>query len=75
MFSKIRKLTNLRERNDCGATATEYMIVLVLVAVLSIGLWRVFGETVKTALFDTNENVAGELNDYGTGEALSTDSP
>lgn len=68
MFSKIRKLTNLRERNDCGATATEYMIVLVLVAVLAIGVWNTFGHTIKDALTNTNSTVDLTLDD-ATDEA------
>ena len=52
-----RSLTLLRDTR--GLSTVEYVIILVLVAVLAIGTWRTFGSTVKAKITESNTAVEG----------------
>jgi len=48
-------------RQSRGLSTVEYVVVLVLVLCISLGAWRIFGESVRKAL----SNSADELGDLG----------
>jgi Flp pilus assembly pilin Flp len=39
-------------RDEAGLSTVEYVILLALVAVVSIGTWQAFGERIETAITD-----------------------
>ena len=46
-----------RWNDDAGVAATEYIIILVLVAVAAIAGWQFFGEAIKDLLTESTTNV------------------
>jgi Flp pilus assembly pilin Flp len=42
-----------------GLTTVEYVIVLVLIAVVGIGVWRTFGKNLSTKISDAANSVQG----------------
>lgn len=44
-------------RRSRGLSTVEYVVVLVLLACVAIGTWRFFGNSVKTAIFHSNEQL------------------
>jgi len=55
--SQGRPLTLLGDTR--GLSTVEYVIILVLVAVLAIGTWRTFGSSVKTKITESTTAVDG----------------
>src|SRR5690554_3972209 len=47
--------------NRRGATATEYIVMIVLVALFVLGIIRVFGDTVKDKYMRANSELTGTL--------------
>lgn len=47
--------------NRRGATATEYIVMIVLVALFVLGIIRVFGDTVKDKYLRANSELSGTL--------------
>ena len=60
-------LTLLRDTR--GLSTVEYVIILVLVAVLAIGTWRTFGSSVKKKITDSTTAVDGLSADDGKTKA------
>jgi Flp pilus assembly pilin Flp len=57
-------------RDSRGLSTVEYVIVLVLLACVAIGAWRLFGASVKSAVTSgTTELAELESADYGPGSA------
>lgn len=54
---------SLRElhTNESGATATEYIVLLVLVACFVIGAVKTFGGTVSTKYDEANDKLLSDL--------------
>lgn len=52
---------NLRDllANTEGLTTVEYIIILVLIAVLAIGVWRTFGSSVRQQVSYSTGQVDG----------------
>ncbi|MEK6606755.1 MAG: hypothetical protein AABZ30_03755 [Myxococcota bacterium] len=46
-----------RWNDDAGVAATEYIIILVLVAVAAIGVWRLFGKEIRDVLENATDSV------------------
>ena len=53
--AQAHSLTLLRDTR--GLSTVEYVIILVLIAVLAIGVWRQFGTTVRKQITDSNTSV------------------
>jgi type VI secretion system secreted protein VgrG len=71
-------MQRVRQRaRERGLSTVEYVIVLVLVAAVAIGAWRVFGDSVKQALghADSKLQVLGELDLGGGGPSPSQPAP
>lgn len=51
-----RPLRNLSE-DELGLSTVEYIIILVLIAVLAIGVWREFGESVQLQVAVSTDKV------------------
>ncbi len=56
-MNKIRNMMARLQiaRDERGLSTVEYVIILVLVAVMSIGVWRTFGTKVYTRVSDSNK--------------------
>ncbi len=51
-------------RDERGLSAVEYVIVLVLIAAASVGIWQLLGNTVKSKLNDAYVTIR-EMNGNG----------
>jgi len=61
-------------RRSRGLSTVEYVVILVLMACVAIGAWRIFGSNVKKAIFNSSEqldSLATPLDDFGPGVADS----
>ena len=58
-----RSLALLRDTR--GLSTVEYVIILVLIAVLAIGTWRTFGNAVKKQITDSSTSVEKLREDDG----------
>jgi Flp pilus assembly pilin Flp len=47
--------------NEDGATATEYIILLILIACVAIAVVKLFGETVREKFQNANDGVQNEV--------------
>jgi Flp pilus assembly pilin Flp len=63
LMNRVRSLVSGRAlfRDERGLSTVEYVIILVLIAVLGIGVWRTFGEKLRAKI------------DYSTGEVEHID--
>ncbi|HKO89766.1 MAG TPA: hypothetical protein VJU61_01360, partial [Polyangiaceae bacterium] len=64
-------------RRSRGLSTVEFVVILVLLACVAIGAWRIFGKSVKQAVFNSSEQI-GELSsiqadDLGPGVSGSED--
>lgn len=48
--------------DESGATATEYVILLILIACFVIAIVNLFGDTVSEKFNDANEGVQNQVN-------------
>ncbi len=55
---KKRNLRALLENTE-GLSTVEYVIILILIAVVGITAWRTFGNTVVTKINSGNSQVSG----------------
>ena len=51
--------------DEDGATATEYIIMLILIACLVIAIVKVFGETIQNKFDDASEDVKTRVDFNG----------
>lgn len=76
MNSKLRNLMTKLSRDQKGLSTVEYVVLLVLIVVMSVALWNVFGNTVADKLLNSAIEFDSEVqtNVAGTGEtATGTD--
>ncbi len=52
-------LTQSLARDQRGLTTVEYVIVLVLIAVVGIGVWRTFGQNLSAKINEAASSVQG----------------
>lgn len=45
--------------DDTGLSTVEYIIILILIAVVSISLWKTFGESVEFRVRQGTTNING----------------
>ena len=58
----LKRLRVLRLLSDTrGLTTVEYVIVLAMIAVMSVGLWKTFGGNIKTYLDNSNKKIGDEM--------------
>jgi pilus assembly protein Flp/PilA len=61
----MSNLSNLIYRfhsDEGGATATEYIILLILIACVAIAIVKTFGATIKEKFQNANDGVQSEVN-------------
>ncbi len=60
-MNKIRNMMARLQiaRDERGLSTVEYVIILVLVAVMSIGVWRTFGNKVYARVGTANKAMEG----------------
>jgi len=75
--SKFSRVSWLRRRSrQRGLSTVEYVIVLVLIAAVAIGAWRLFGDQVRRALGNATSRLEGlSAEDLGTGGPGGTGAP
>jgi Flp pilus assembly pilin Flp len=47
--------------DERGLSTVEYVIILVLIAAAGVGLWKMFGETVKGKITGATETIDREV--------------
>lgn len=57
-MQKFKNLAIALHNDEDGATATEYIILLVLIAVFVIFIVSIFGQTVNQKFREANDSVA-----------------
>lgn len=60
-MNTIKNLLVALHSDEDGATATEYIILLILIACFVIAIVKVFGKTVSTKFNDANQHVQTEV--------------
>jgi Flp pilus assembly pilin Flp len=55
-------------RNTRGLSTVEYVIILVLVAVMAIGTWKKFGGTVVGKVSDSTKTIETEVTPSNSGK-------
>ena len=55
----MKKNTRALVRNTEGLSTVEYVIILMLIAVVGIVAWRTFGNTVVSKINNGNSQVSG----------------
>lgn len=62
-LNDLRRKIALRQfaEDEAGLSTVEYIIILILIAVLAIGVWRSFGQAVQ----DQVETSTGEIEGLG----------
>jgi Flp pilus assembly pilin Flp len=54
---KSKRVKRSLLRDNRGLTTVEYIIILCLIAVVGFGVWKKFGETVKTKVGGSTDRV------------------
>ena len=62
MKNEIKDLLLALHNDEDGAGATEYIILLILIACVVIAIVKAFGSTVSTKFNEANQSVTGEVN-------------
>ena len=60
------------KRNDAGQGMTEYIIIVALVAISSIGVMTVFGNDVRSLFGAATNAMAGDTNVQNTAKRAPT---
>lgn len=56
----IQKAKNSQlAKDEEGLTTVEYIIILILIAVLAIAVWRSFGDSVRAKVSYSNTQIQG----------------
>ena len=53
MNNKLRNLVNKLSRDQRGLSTVEYVVLLVLIVVMAVALWNVFGNTLSDKLLES----------------------
>ena len=61
MVSQVKRAMLALHEDESGATMTEYIILLILLACAIIGIVSTFGSTVYEKFSDANEEVRREV--------------
>lgn len=67
-MEKIRNILNALRADERGLSTVEYVIILVLVAVLGIGVWRSLGGTIRAQVSDSTTQLDGLGSEQGGDE-------
>jgi Flp pilus assembly pilin Flp len=68
-MKKVRRAVGAESvlSDERGLTTVEYVIILVLIAVLAITVWRNFGDAVKGQVDTSTNDINGLRSGNGTG--------
>ncbi len=64
-MNALKNLLAAFHSDEDGATATEYIILLILIACFVIAIVKVFGKTVSQKFTDANDTVTKEVQITG----------
>jgi len=69
LMNRIRRFggSSSLVRDERGLSTVEYVILLVIVAVLAIGTWQKFGSKVRENIDDSSTQIEGLKNGEGSG--------
>jgi Flp pilus assembly pilin Flp len=58
-MNRFRRIAgkNSLVKDDRGLSTVEYVIILVLIAAASVGIWKTLGETVKSKIGSANTEI------------------
>ncbi|MEM1349171.1 MAG: Flp family type IVb pilin [Myxococcota bacterium] len=60
-MNELKNLLIALRNDEGGAGATEYVILLILIACVAVGVVQVFGETVEGKFDDASESSQEEI--------------
>lgn len=60
-MNNIKDLMIALHNDEDGATATEYIILLILIACFVIAIVKIFGNTISEKYNSANDEVQGEV--------------
>lgn len=60
-MQRLRELGRKLANDSRGLTTVEYAIVLCLIAVVGVGMWSTFGQTINENLEAANDQIGGDL--------------
>ena len=66
MLAKFRELQNKLRSDEDGLSTVEYIIILILIAVLAIAVWSQFGSAVTQQVSAATQSITG-LGGGGAG--------
>lgn len=52
-------------KDDRGLSTVEYVIILVLIASASVGVWQGLGKTIKGKITDSNTTIGSAVKENG----------
>ncbi|HXK18480.1 MAG TPA: Flp family type IVb pilin [Polyangiaceae bacterium] len=61
--------------DERGLTTVEYVIILVLIAVMAIGVWKTFGNSIKTQVTSSSGAIDKLGDDSSTSTTTTTPAP
>lgn len=61
-MTALKNLLLAIHNDEDGAGATEYIILLILIACVVIAIVKVFGSTISSKFNNANSSVSGEVN-------------
>jgi len=61
MFDEIKTQLSALHEDESGATATEYIILLILIACVVLTVVKAFGSTLKGKYQDATDKIANEV--------------
>ncbi len=62
MVKHIQRTTDFKHRQEGGQGLTEYMILLVLIALVSIGAAKTLGTTIKEKIQTARRHIHSDIN-------------
>jgi Flp pilus assembly pilin Flp len=72
VIARLRKNTTTLARDTRGIGTVEYVIMLVLVAILAIGAWQSLGSAIQKNVGGSTEKLDGLM---GSGTSANTPRP
>lgn len=63
------KVINLKKRKIKGQGMTEYIIIVALIAVAAIGVYRLFGNTLRSQMAGMAQELSGQSGSTAQGKA------
>lgn len=75
LIHKVRRFARNSSlvRDERGLSTVEYVIILVLIAVVAIGVWQAFGSAIMAQVSGATQDINGLGSDSGSSTGNSND--